>query len=155
MTPCNNPTTPRSPGRLPHGAAQASVQAEPSPSARRLAQALRQDPHAQALLADPQYLRFPAPGRRDPLTGLSRGTLSELVLPCAANNFRPPVRSVLLKKRGASRGIRLIHVASLLGYLDQLADHANAESGNAPDEIERIESGPPEGASKIKTTPRL
>ena len=66
------------------------------------------------------WMRLPRPGNR--LEGLSRTTLNELLIPCAANGFRPPVRSILIKKRGAARGIRLINRQSLKGYLQHLAD---------------------------------
>lgn len=73
-----------------------------------------------------EYLRLPPPVQRCPLTGLSRSTLNELILPCEGNGYRPPVRSILLKKRHATRGIRLIHRESLLDYLNSLqVAHAN------------------------------
>ncbi len=44
--------------------------------------------------------------------------MCELVLPCAANDFKPPVRSVVLRKKGKARGIRLIDCASLMAYIN-------------------------------------
>ena len=70
----------------------------------------------------PEWLRLPKPGRRCQLTGLSRTTLNELTIPGTANDYRPPVKSVLLKKRGAVRGIRLISYDSLMGFLDTEAE---------------------------------
>ena len=70
----------------------------------------------------PEFIRLPKVGQRCPLTGLSRTGLNELILPCSANNFRPPVRSVCLRKRGAATGTRLISTDSLLEYLHSLAD---------------------------------
>ena len=72
-----------------------------------------------------EWSRLPRSGDRDPLCGLSRSTLNELILPCAGNSHRPPVRSIVVKKRGAMRGIRLIHVPSLSSYLNSLADDAS------------------------------
>lgn len=69
----------------------------------------------------PEWLRLPAPGQRCRFTGLSRSTLNELTIPGPANDGRPPVKSVVLRKRGALRGIRLISYDSLMGYLDKLA----------------------------------
>jgi len=69
----------------------------------------------------PEFIRLPKPGSRCPYTGLNRSTLSELTLPCDANGFSAPVKSVLLRKRGATRGIRLISFDSLIGYLNGLA----------------------------------
>ena len=67
-----------------------------------------------------EWIRLPKPGNR--LEGLSRTTLTELAVPCATNKFEPPILSVLIKKRGAVRGIRLINRQSLYEYLQHLAD---------------------------------
>jgi len=72
----------------------------------------------------PEFIRLPKPGQRCPYTGLSRSSLNELILPCSANDFRPPVRSVVQKKRHATRGIRLVHFVSLTDYLNSLANDA-------------------------------
>lgn len=69
----------------------------------------------------PEWLRLPAPGSRCRFTGLSRSTLNELTIPGPANAGTPPVKSVVLRKRGALRGIRLINYDSLMGYLNELA----------------------------------
>lgn len=68
----------------------------------------------------PEWLRLPTPGTRCPFTGLSRSTLNELTIPGPANDDKPPVKSVVLRKRGATRGIRLINYDSLMGYLATL-----------------------------------
>lgn len=68
---------------------------------------------------EPEYMRLPKLGERDPLFGLSRTVLNELVLPCRRNGHCPPVRSVLLRRRGAQTGIRLIDLDSLRAYLDR------------------------------------
>ena len=68
------------------------------------------------------WLRLPQPGAKLSGYGLTRGTLNELILPCEENDFKPPVRSIVIKKRGAVRGIRLIHRPSLDAYLSKLAD---------------------------------
>jgi hypothetical protein len=64
----------------------------------------------------PEYIRLPKPKTRCPITGLSRGTLRELTVPTKRNGFRPPVKSVLIKSRYATRGIRIIPRQQLLGY---------------------------------------
>jgi hypothetical protein len=74
--------------------------------------------------AEPEFLRLPPPGVRCPFTGLSRSALNELILPTRANDFKPPVRSFCIRKRGAKTGIRLILYGSLKAYI-----HAHAESG--------------------------
>ena len=68
----------------------------------------------------PEWLRLPAPGARCRFTGLSRSTLNELTIPGPANDSSPPVKSVVLRKRGALRGIRLISYDSLMQYLNTL-----------------------------------
>jgi hypothetical protein len=70
--------------------------------------------------AKPEWLRLPAPGNRCPFTGLSRSTLNELTIPGPTNGGLPPVKSVVLRKRGAIRGIRLINFDSLMDYISSL-----------------------------------
>jgi hypothetical protein len=66
---------------------------------------------------EPETIRLPKPGLLCPHSGLTRSYLNELTLPCAANNWKPPVRSIVLRKRGAQRGIRLVVWSSLKSYL--------------------------------------
>jgi hypothetical protein len=75
---------------------------------------------ATATSIKPEWLRLPAPGSRCPFTGLSRSTLNELTIAGPANNGNPPVKSVVLRKRGALRGIRLISFDSLMAHLENL-----------------------------------
>ena len=63
----------------------------------------------------PEWLRLPAPGDGCCYTGLSRSTLNELTIAGPANDGVPPVKSVVLRKRWALRGIRLISYDSLMG----------------------------------------
>ena len=79
-----------------------------------------------AEMMKPEWLRLPAPGARCRFTGLSRSTLNELTIPGPANDFQPPVKSVVLRKRGATRGIRLISYDSLMAHLNDLATVASA-----------------------------
>jgi hypothetical protein len=82
----------------------------------------------------PEYLRMPRAKERDPLFGLSRSQLYELVLPSLANDWTPPVRSVVLRRPGAKTGVRLIHVATLRDYIEQHLEPAHqppADSANA------------------------
>jgi hypothetical protein len=66
----------------------------------------------------PVYLRLPREGARCPFTDLPRSTLKDLCIPARANNYKPPVRSISLRKsKYAKRGIRLIHYNSLMKYL--------------------------------------
>ena len=66
---------------------------------------------------EPEFMRLPKYKERDPFFGLTRGTLNQLILPCKTNNYRPPVRSCVLRKRGARTGVRLIDIASLREYI--------------------------------------
>jgi hypothetical protein len=70
----------------------------------------------------PEWVRLPAPRERCPITGLSRTTMTELVVPGPANEHRPPVKSVVIRKRGATRGIRLISYDSLMNHLASLEE---------------------------------
>jgi hypothetical protein len=81
----------------------------------------------------PEYIRMPKAGERDPLFGLSRTHLYSLVLPTLANDWSPPVRSIVLRRTPRCRsGVRLIHVASLRAYLEQQATpHELATAGPA------------------------
>lgn len=76
---------------------------------------------ASATTIKPEFIRLPLPGNRCPYTGLSRTGLCELTAPGPRNDNRPPVKSVVLRKRGAAKGVRLISYDSLMAYLESLA----------------------------------
>ena len=63
-----------------------------------------------------EFLRLPKSGQC-PITGLTRSKLYELISPNEDNGFKPPVKSVSLRKRGQTKGTRLIVLQSLLDYL--------------------------------------
>ncbi len=65
----------------------------------------------------PEFLRLPRTGQRDTLTGLSRSSLNRLILSTMENDYKPAVKSVVLRKKGAARGTRLIVTDSLREYL--------------------------------------
>ena len=67
----------------------------------------------------PEYIRLPRAGTRCPVTGLTRTALNELILPTAANGYRPPVRSYSLKRSGQIRGIRLISLPDLVRHIEE------------------------------------
>ncbi len=71
----------------------------------------------------PIWIRLPRSGRACPYTGLSRSVMNSLIL-----GDNPPVRSVSLRKKYAVRGTRLIHMESLLTYLEAVADSQNEMS---------------------------
>lgn len=68
----------------------------------------------------PEYIRLPRQNERCQITGLSRATLIELCVPSRKNSFKPKVASRHLKRPGAIRGIRLVHLQSLRDYLGSL-----------------------------------
>lgn len=84
--------------------------------------------HSGSVTAVPEWLRLPRPRHRCPITGLSRSTLCELVVPSRANDYMPPVRSVLIKKKHAVRGVRLINLESLRQYLESLSKTSRTEN---------------------------
>jgi hypothetical protein len=61
-----------------------------------------------------EWIRMPKPGDR--YMGLTRTTLLEIVL-----NPEAGVRSAVIKKKHARRGIRLIHRGDLLAHFSKLA----------------------------------
>ena len=65
----------------------------------------------------PVFIRLPKSGHLCPFTGLSRTTLSRLVLPGDSNDNSPPVRSYSLCGQGRGRGVRLIEFESLVSYV--------------------------------------
>lgn len=73
--------------------------------------------HADASADHPEWIRLPRPKSKCVYTGLSRSALNTLINPCEANDFKPPVHSVSLRRRGTARGVRLISLQSLLDYI--------------------------------------
>ena len=69
-----------------------------------------------------RYTRIPPQGAVDPISSLNRSALDKLIRPQEANDFNPPVRTKILRARGARRGTVLIDVPSLIAYLDSLPE---------------------------------
>ena len=63
-----------------------------------------------------EFIRLPKSGQC-PITGLTRSKLYDLISPSEDNGFKPPVKSVSLRKPGQTKGTRLIVLPSLLDYL--------------------------------------
>lgn len=72
----------------------------------------------------PEWIRLPRAGQREVYSSLSRAKLNQLILPTAGCPY-PPVRSISLRQPHQSRGVRLIHLPSLLGYLSSLEKHSD------------------------------
>lgn len=81
----------------------------------------------------PETLRLPKVGGHDPYFGLTRSFINTLVLPTAENNFKPPVRSFVIRKRGAKTGVRLVDYQSLRDFILAHAE-TGAENQNQPAE---------------------
>lgn len=78
-----------------------------------------------------EWIRLPKKGRC-PYSGLTRSTLNNLILPCEINGFKPPVRSVSLRKRTQVRGTRLIHYGSLMSYIRGMERKQQEEQDASP-----------------------
>lgn len=63
----------------------------------------------------PEFIRLPKPGTLCAWTGLSRSKMWSLL-------ETAPIKTACLRRRGAAKGARLIHLDSLLAYL-----HGEAE----------------------------
>lgn len=74
----------------------------------------------------PEWIRLPKTGHRCPVSILSRATLNELILGPGA-----PVRSAVVRKRGNTRGIRLILTESLMEYIRCNVDLKATEHGGS------------------------
>lgn len=73
---------------------------------------------AEASPTSPEWTRLPAPRKRDDLTGLSRSSMNEAI-------ERGDIRSITVRQPGATRGIKLINVASVRGWLARLDAEQN------------------------------
>jgi hypothetical protein len=82
---------------------------------------------ASAQIAAQEYVRLPPPGEHDPVFGLTRSYLNLLILPSKENDFRPPVRSSVLRQLHAKTGVRLVNVASLRAYLQHQFQASEAQ----------------------------
>lgn len=76
----------------------------------------------------PQWRQLPKPPERCPDTGLSRSHIYSLILPTKENGYRPPVKSVSLKGKNATRGVRLYSVPSLLAWIEAQATKSHTDA---------------------------
>ena len=72
---------------------------------------------AVELKTEAEFMRLPPPGQKDPVFGLTRSYLNMLILAWRENEFRPPVKSFVLKRARTKKGVRLIEIASLRSYI--------------------------------------
>ncbi len=72
---------------------------------------------AVTVKTEAEFMRLPPAGEHDPVFGLKRSFLNSLILPCRENSWRPPVKSIVLRRKRARKGVRLIEIASLRAYI--------------------------------------
>ncbi|HWY50669.1 MAG TPA: hypothetical protein VNW72_04225 [Chthoniobacterales bacterium] len=80
----------------------------------------------------PEFIRLPKGREHDSWTGLSRSMLCQLILPCRENDFQPPVRSCTLRRKGTTKGVRLIDLQSLLDHINSHIEPAFLKGKPAP-----------------------
>jgi len=95
-------------------------------------------------MKDEEWIRFPEEGERCETTGLSRTSLAEILDEADPETGEKLILSMVKKKPGAKRGIRLINKRSLLEYLERSAaaqnglkwaDHVANPDGYQVDEV--------------------
>src|SRR6185295_18327213 len=72
-----------------------------------------------------EFFRLPAPGKRDPHFGLSRGWYYK-----AAGSGE--IKMVALRQRGALRGVRLVAYDSVCEYIRRATETEEAGRGHPP-----------------------
>jgi len=83
-----------------------------------------------------EYIRLPRSGERCPRTGLYRGSYCDLIF-CDP----PRIKSVVVKKPGATRGVRLVHWPSLKAYLHDLMERQMAGTEASDVELAKRKGG--------------
>ena len=74
---------------------------------------------------NPHWVPPPANGHRCRITGLTHGRFYQLLKAAGSR-----IRTVSLKEDGRTRGTRLVHVPSLLAYLDTLPMGSEQKGGD-------------------------
>ena len=75
----------------------------------------------------PAYVMIPKSGCRCSVSGLNRPQMMDLVIPCQANDFRPPVRCIEERSNKGRVTERRIPTDELLEYLDSKLEYAKSE----------------------------
>ncbi|MGC3956989.1 MAG: hypothetical protein QM813_03180 [Verrucomicrobiota bacterium] len=80
-----------------------------------------------------EFMRLPPAGTKDPIFQLTRSYLNLLILPCRENDFRPPVRSFVLRRTRKKKGVRIIDISSLREFIQlQREQNEVSPSVNTP-----------------------
>lgn len=90
-------------------------------------EALEVPPRFVATAITPETIRLPKIGEHDPYFGMTRSALNELILPTPRNDFKPFVRSFVLRRKGSRTGIRLIDFQDLRRHILAHAEKSGAE----------------------------
>lgn len=103
----------------------------------------RQVDNIAGLLHSPYSFRLPKSGTVDPYFGCSRSWWNERILPCPANNFKPPIKSFTDAAQGHLKGVRFVLFSSALQYFEGLAskDSGRKAAGAAPSETDSEDIG--------------
>ena len=78
-----------------------------------------------ALAPKCETIRLPGPRERDPVFGLTRSYMNDLILPSKRNGFRILVKSFLLLRPGNKKGVRLVDLESLRDYVHRQVQVSN------------------------------
>jgi hypothetical protein len=70
----------------------------------------------------PVTFRLPPIGQKDIHFGLCRTWWNQRILPSASNGYSPEIKSIVDRKPGKVRGVRLILYESALGYFLRIAE---------------------------------
>lgn len=74
---------------------------------------------AATLSIKPECFRLPSGRERDPYFGIGRSYWNSLVLPSAANQWKPRVKSYVLRRPGARTGVRLVDFQSAFTFVKE------------------------------------
>lgn len=67
----------------------------------------------------PECFRLPSGRERDPHFGLGRSYWNGLILATPANDYKPKVKSYVIRRRGSRTGVRLIDYDSAMAFIKQ------------------------------------
>jgi len=65
----------------------------------------------------PETFRLPPTRERDPYFGLGRSYWNSKILPNRGNNFKPEIKSYVIRKKGSRSGVRLIDFESAKAFI--------------------------------------
>lgn len=77
---------------------------------------------------EPELFRLPKSAFTDPYFGALRSFWNERILPCDANGFKPEIRSIVIRRKGATRGRRFIVFESARKYFRKLELEQNGQT---------------------------